>query len=188
MNAPIIRDAVGDDAADILAIYAPHVIAGTASYEEEPPTVAEMGDRLRAVADRGLPWLVAEVADAPGKEAVRVAAYAYAGPFRTRSAYRHTVENSVYVAEWAQGRGLGRTLMERLIDRCAALGHRRMVAVIGDASNGPSVALHRALGFAPVGIVPGCGHKHGTWLDLMIMQRPLGPGAMTPPEGMGRQG
>ncbi len=177
MTPPLLRDAGPADAAGILAIYGPRVIDGTASYEEAPPSLEEMGRRMADVAARGLPWLVAELPEAPG----RVAGYAYAGPFRTRSAYRHTVENSVYVADWAQGHGLGRLLLASLIDRCAALGYRRMVAVIGEKANAASVALHARLGFVEAGVIPGCGFKHGRWLDLYIMQRPLGDGARTPP-------
>lgn len=177
MTAPILRDARPEDAAGILAIYGPRVLDGTASYEEAPPGLEEMGRRMADVAARGLPWLVAELPDAPG----RVAGYAYAGPFRSRSAYRYTVENSVYVADWAQGRGLGRTLLGALIDRCTVLGYRRMIAVIGEKANAGSVALHAALGFVEAGVLPGCGYKHGRWLDLYLMQRPLGDGADSPP-------
>lgn len=176
LKCPILtlRDAGPDDSAAIAAIYGPEVLAGTASYEFAAPDPTEMRRRLTEVQAAGLPWLVAE-------HDGRVAGYAYASPFRTRPAYRHTVENSVYVAEWARGRSVASMLMGELISRCTALGHRRMVAVIGDRRNVASIALHRRHGFLEVGAIPGAGAKFGGWLDLMIMQRPLGDGSDLPP-------
>lgn len=161
-----VREAGPDDAAAIAAIYAPAVLHGTASYEEEPPDAAEMARRLAEVQAKGLPWLVAV-------EGERVLGYAYASPFRTRPAYRFTIENSVYVAEGAQGRGVGRLLMLALLERCRALGFRKVVAVIGDRRNEGSVRLHRALGFTQAGVLPGIGVKFGQELDLVLMVRDL---------------
>ena len=107
--------------------------------------------------------------------------YAYAGPYRTRSAYRFTLENSVYVAPGTVRRGVGRTLLAALIPRCAALGYRQMVAVIGDSGNAPSIGLHEALGFRVIGTIRGVGFKHGRWVDSVLMQLPLGPGDATLP-------
>jgi len=166
----VIRPAGPADAEGIAAVYAPHVLSGTASYEMDPPDAGEMARRLAEVAGRGLPWLVA--ADAGGK----ILGYAYASPFRLRPAYRYLVENSVYLSPSAAGRGLGTALLRAVIDHCTAAGYRRMVAVIGDAGNAASVALHRKLGFQVVGTVPGAGFKHGRWLTWMMMQRPLGDG------------
>lgn len=177
-SGPFLREATPDDAAEIAAIYAPEVLAGTASYEEAAPDAGEMARRMAEVRARGLPWLVAVLNG-------RIAGYAYAGPFRARPAYRHTVENSVYVADWARGNGIAGMLMADLIARCTDLGHRRMIAVIGDSRNLASAALHRRHGFAEVGVIPGAGAKFGGWLDLLIMQRALGDGNTTAPPSAG---
>jgi len=110
-----------------------------------------------------------------------VAGYAYAGAYRTRPAYRSTVEDSVYVAPDAHRRGLGRALLARLIADAEARGFRQMIAVIGDSRQVASIDLHRALGFTPVGTFVSVGFKHGCWLDTVLMQRPLGPGDSTAP-------
>lgn len=176
--APLVRDAIEADAAAIQAIYAHHVRFGSASFEEEAPDLAAIRERRAAVIARGLPFLVSE---AQG----RVTGYAYAGPFRTRSAYRYAVEDSVYVAPDATGRGYGRALLAQVIARCEALGCRQMVAVIGDSANRASIELHARLGFVPVGTLVGVGFKFGRWVDSVLMQRALGPGAETLPEGPG---
>jgi L-amino acid N-acyltransferase YncA len=133
-----------------------------------------MARRRAAVVARGLPYLVAEVEGA-------VLGYAYAGPYHTRSAYRFTLEDSIYVAPHAVGRGIGRTLLAELLDRCTALGYRRMLAIIGDSGNAASIGLHAAAGFRHVGTLPSVGLKFGRWLDVVLMQRPLGPGDDTTP-------
>ena len=172
-NSMFIRKATPADADAIAAIYAPHVVDGTASYECLPPDGAEMAARMTALQKQGYPYLVAE-------QEGQVLGYAYGSAFRTRPCYRFTVENSIYVAPQAQGTGIGRALLNALIDQCARAGYRRMVAVIGDGNNQGSVGLHRALGFELVGVVPGLGVKHGQWLDWMLMARPLGD-SDTPP-------
>jgi phosphinothricin acetyltransferase len=162
----VIRAAGPADIADITGIYAHAVRFGTASFEIEPPDEAEMARRQRALIEGGFPYLVAE---ADGT----VAGYAYAGPYRPRPAYRFSVENSVYVAPEAHRRGVGRALLERLIAAAQARGFRQMIAVIGDADQAPSIALHRAAGFRLVGTIEAVGFKHGRWLDSVLMQREL---------------
>ena len=174
--APAIRPATADDAAAIQAIYAHHVLHGTATFEEVPPDLAEIARRQAEIASRGLPYSVAEAGG-------RVLGYAYAGPYRARSAYRFTLEDSIYLAPDATGRGLGRRLLERLIADCTAVGARQLVAVIGDSGNAASIALHERLGFAHAGTLRSVGFKFGRWLDTVQMQLPLGPGDATLPEG-----
>lgn len=170
-----IRPAAESDFAAIQRIYAHHVLTGLASFEEISPDVAELTRRWRAIADAGLPYLCALEADGA------LAGYAYAGPYRPRSAYRFTVEDSVYVAPGAGGRGIGRALLHRLIDICAGLGKRQMIAVIGDSANAASIALHRACGFELTGTFRAIGFKHGRWVDSVLMQRALGPGSDSDP-------
>lgn len=170
------RDSRDDDLPGLHAIYAEAVATGTASFELTPPDLAEMGRRRDALLSAGYPFLVAEAADGT------VAGYAYAGPFRPRPAYRLTVEDSIYVAPAHQGRGLGRVLLEALIARCEAQGLRQMIAVIGDSANTGSIALHAACGFRPSGTLHATGFKFGRWIDTVLMQRALGPGAATLPE------
>lgn len=163
-----IRTAEPGDVSAVARIYAEHVVHGTASFEEVPPVVEEMARRMRAVQDVGLPYIVAEVGGV-------VVGFAYAGPHRPRAAYRHTVEDSIYLAAAAQGRGLGRALLEQLILRCEATGRlRQMIAVIGDSANAGSIAVHARAGFRMVGTMTDVGFKFGRWLDTVIMQRPLG--------------
>ncbi len=173
-NSVAIRPSAEADIAEIAAIYADAVLHGTASFEIVPPDETEMARRRRAVLAAGLPYLVAE-------DGGRVLGYAYAGPYRTRPAYRSTVEDSIYVAPDAQGRGVGRALLTRLIAEAEARGFRQMVAVIGDSGNVPSIGIHRALGFSLIGTLRDVGYKHGRWLDSVLMQRALGAGATTPP-------
>ncbi|MGA0530547.1 GNAT family N-acetyltransferase [Hansschlegelia sp. KR7-227] len=169
-----VRDADDADMAAVTAIYEPQVRAGFASFEMTPPTVEEMRGRLASVRALGLPYLVAE------RQGV-ILGYAYAGPYRARPAYRDTIENSVYVAAEAQGQGVGRALLAELIARCERGPWRQMIAVIGDSANSGSIALHASLGFRHVGTFEAVGFKLGRWLDTVMMQRALGPGADTPP-------
>jgi L-amino acid N-acyltransferase YncA len=166
---PGIRPSRPGDLAALCAIYAHHVRHGLATFEEAPPDVAELGRRRAELLARGLPHLVAELDGV-------VVGYAYAGPYRPRPAYRHTVEDSVYIAPGHLGRGAGRALLAQLIAACAAAGYRQMVAVIGDSANAPSIGLHAALGFRQVGVLRSVGFKLGRWVDTVLMQRPLGPG------------
>jgi L-amino acid N-acyltransferase YncA len=162
----IIRDAAESDFPAIAAIYADHVLTGLASFEETPPAAQDLTERWRAVLSHGLPYLVAE-ADR------RVAGYSYAGPYRSRSAHRFTIEDSVYVSRGWAGRGLGGALLARLIERCEGGPWRQMVAVIGDRDNHASIKLHRKFGFRHVGTLQRVGFKFGGWVDSVLMQRAL---------------
>jgi phosphinothricin acetyltransferase len=170
----LIRAAAAADIPAITAIYDHAVRHGTASFELAPPDAAEMARRRQTLVDGGFPYLVAE---ADGT----VAGYAYAGPYRPRPAYRWSVEDSVYVAPALQRRGVGRTLLDRLVAEAERRGFRQMIAVIGDSAQTPSIELHRAAGFHMIGTVQNVGHKFGRWLDTVLMQRALGPGAASPP-------
>ena len=170
----LVRPSIEADISAITAIYAHAVGHGTASFEVEPPDEAEMARRRQAVLAGGYPYLVAEIDGT-------LAGYAYAGAYRPRPAYRFTVEDSIYVAPDRQGSGVGRALLVALIEACEALGFRQMVAVIGDSASRGSIRLHESLGFRPVGVLEAIGFKHGRWLDTVLMQRPLGHGASTPP-------
>jgi len=169
----IIRLATSADAPALADIYGHHVREGLGTFEEEPPSAAEMAMRLGVVLDKGLPWLVAD-------DGV-VAGYAYAAPFRTRAAYRYVVEDSVYVAPDRMGSGVGKTLLTHLLARCEVLGMRQMIAIIGDSGNAGSMRLHSSLGFKMVGLAPAVGWKHGRWVDVVWMQRALGAGGGQPP-------
>jgi L-amino acid N-acyltransferase YncA len=169
-----IRAVADRDIAAITAIYAGAVLHGTASFEIDPPDESEMTRRQRALTQGGYPYIIAEVDGA-------IAGYAYAGPYRARPAYHWTVEDSVYIATDAHRRGIGRRLLERLIEEAEQRGFRQMIAVIGDSKQIASIELHRALGFALVGTFASVGFKQGRWLDSVLMQRPLGAGDTTAP-------
>jgi len=169
-----LRDSGSADMPAIQEIYAHYVRTSLANFEEEPPDLEEMARRRAATLALGLPYLVAEIGDT-------VVGFAYAGPYRPRSAYRFTVEDSIYAAESARGRGIGQMLLGALIERCAALGYRQMVAVIGDSDNAASIRTHQRLGFEHVALLPSVGFKFGRWADSVIMQRPLGAGDETLP-------
>ncbi|WP_309082832.1 N-acetyltransferase family protein [Chelativorans sp.] len=176
MNILTIRPATPADLPAITEIYAHAVRTGTASYELEPPSLDEMTSRMEALLSRGYPYLAAD-------DGGRLVGYAYAGPFRPRRAYRFMVEDSIYVAPDAQGRGVGGKLLRSLIAECERLGFRQIAAVIGDGSpNSASVKLHEALGFRHAGVLEGSGYKHGRWLDTIFMQLALNGGAATPPD------
>jgi phosphinothricin acetyltransferase len=170
-DAPVVRDSEDADLPAIAAIYAHHVTHGFGSFEEVPPEPAELARRRREILEKGLPYLVAS--DAAGG----ILGYAYASPYRTRSAYRFTVEDSIYVAPQAARRGIGRRLLQALIERCTNAGYRQMIAVIGDSGNDGSIGLHQSLGFARTALLPTIGFKRGRWVDCVMMQRPLGAGA-----------
>ena len=169
-----MRPATPDDIGEIHAIYAHHVLKGLASFEEEPPSAPELRRRYDEVTGHGLPYLVADFGG-------RVAGYAYCTLYRTRSAYRYSLEDSVYIRPDAQGRGIGRTLLAELVRRCEALGYRQMIAVIGDSANAASIGLHASAGFLRAGTLRSAGFKFGRWVDSVLMQRPLGAGDGTPP-------
>lgn len=171
---PTIRDSRDDDVASIAAIYGYHVLHGVASFEEAPPPAEEIGRRRDAVVGQGLPYLVAE---AEGQ----VVGYCYAAPFRPRIGYRFTLEDSIYIDPKEVGRGIGRALLGAVVERTAELGYRQIVAVIGGSETIPSIRLHEALGFAHIGVLPAVGFKFGRWIDVVLMQRALGPGATVLP-------
>ena len=162
------------DLASVTAIYAHYVLTGLASFEIEAPGEAEMRRRRADVLALGLPYFVAE----RGGEVV---GFAYAAPFRTRPAYRYTVEDSVYVHGDHLGHGVGATLLAVLIAACERAGCRQMIAVIGYSANQASIKLHERCGFALAGLLPSTGFKFGRWVDSVLMQLPLGPGDGTKP-------
>lgn len=174
----IVRPATEQDADALAAIYGDAVLHGFGTFEEVPPSAADMDARRRAVQDMGLPYLVAELDG-------RVLGFAYAGPFRPRAAYRYTLEDSVYVHPDAKGKGVGRAVLTAVIAACEALGVRQLMAVIGDSGNSGSVGLHRSLGFEQTGVGHSVGFKHGRWVDIVHMQKPLNGGDTTLPDGGG---
>ncbi len=165
-----IRDATPADVADMQSIYAHHVLHGTGTFEEIPPSIEEMAERFRKNAERGWGWRVA--ADSSG-----VLGYGYYNQFRDRSAYRFTVEDSVYVRDDVRGQGVGKALVRQLVEDATAQGFRQMIAVIGDSENTGSIGVHASMGFHMVGTMRSVGLKFGRWLDVVTMQRPLGRGA-----------
>lgn len=174
MTSISIRPARLNDIETITAIYGHAVIHGTASFELEPPTEAQMIERMKRLLDGNFPYIVAESDDT-------VVGYAYAALYRTRPAYRFSVEDSVYVDPKAQRLGIGRILLDRLIVESEKRGFRQMIAVIGDSNQTPSIELHRASGFEMIGPIKNVGYKFGRWLDTVLMQRALGDGARTKP-------
>jgi L-amino acid N-acyltransferase YncA len=171
----LIRPAKTSDIPAITRIYAHAVEHGTASFELTPPDESEMARRMADLTAKGYPYLAAETEGVLG-------GYAYSGPYRARPAYRPTVENSVYIAPNMHRRGIGRVLLEALIEASAAAGFRQMIAVIGDSTKqAASIGLHEAAGFGHVGVLQDVGFKHGRWLDSVLMQRALGVGSKTNP-------
>jgi len=170
-----VRPATEEDMPAIQEIYAHYVLTTSASFEEDAPTVAEMTARWQRIQSLGMPYLVAIYKN-------RVVGYAYGAPYRDRSAYRYTVEDSIYVAPDVLGRNIGNALMNPLISKCTALGYRQMIAVIGDSANASSIALHSRHGFAVIGALRSSGFKFGRWSDAVLMQRPLGEGDTTLPK------
>lgn len=165
----LIRPSTADDLPAIAAIYGDACLTGTGTFELEAPGEADMARRRDDVLSKGLPWLVAEAGG-------QVLGYAYANHFRPRLAYRFCVEDSIYLHRDARGQGLGRLLLAELMARCEALGSRQMLAVIGDSDNAGSIGVHRKLGFELVGVMKSAGWKFDRWLDVVVMQRPLGLG------------
>lgn len=170
----VVRDANEGDVTAVQRIYAHHVLHGLATFEEIPPPLQEIMARRVSVLAAGLPYFVAE-------QGGEVVGYSYATGFRARSAYRHTIEDSVYVAAGLVGKGIGTALLEALLCRCEVGPWRQMIAVIGDSGNVASITLHERLGFRRVGLLPATGYKFGRWVDSVLMQRELGDGAATLP-------
>src|SRR5262245_9498022 len=169
-----VRTAIRADIPAVARIYAHAVEHGTASFELTAPNEAEMSRRFNELTAQGFPYLVAVVDET-------VVVYAYAAPYRARPAYRFTVEISVYVAHDTYRRGVGKALLGALIEACTKKGFRLMVAVIGDSNQAASIGLHEAAGFKHAGVFENIGYKFDRWLDTVLMQRALGPGASKPP-------
>ena len=165
----LIRPAAAQDLTAIQSIYAYHVLHGLASFEEEPPSVEEMRRRYEEVTAQGLPYVAAE-------DNGEVLGYGYCTLYRSRSAYRYTLEDSIYVRHGLQGKGIGKALLAELVARCQVLDYRQMIAVIGDSANAASIALHASLGFVRAGNLRSSGYKFGRWVDSVLMQLPLGDG------------
>jgi phosphinothricin acetyltransferase len=165
----LVRPAAPQDLPAIQAIYAHHVMHGLASFEEVAPPLEEMRRRYEDVTRQGLPYLVAE-------ENSEVLGYGYCTLYRTRSAYRHTLEDSIYVKQGKHGKGVGKAVLTELIAICTALKYRQVIAVIGDSANAASIGVHASLGFVRSGHLRSSGFKFGRWVDTVFMQRPLGAG------------
>ena len=172
---PLIRPSRNEDIDAITRIYGHHVLHGTGTFETTPPTVADMTTRRADVLAKGLPWLVVE-------DGGEVLGFAYGNWFKPRPAYRFSAEDSIYMAPKATGKGLGRALLAELLAALERAGVRKVMAVIGDSANAGSIGLHRALGFEPAGVINSCGWKFDRWLDIVLMQKPLGAGDSTPPK------
>lgn len=170
----LVRPAAPQDLPAIQSIYSHHVMHGLASFEEVPPALEEMRRRFEDITKQGFPYLVAE-------ERGEILGYGYCSLYRTRSAYRHTLEDSIYVKQGQQGKGVGRAVLAELIARCTALNYRQMIAVIGDSANAGSIKLHASLGFVRAGLLRSTGYKFGRWVDSVYMQLPLGTGDGTKP-------
>jgi L-amino acid N-acyltransferase YncA len=168
-----IRPSTDADIAAIAAIYAHHVRHGTGTFETEPPSPADMAARRADVLAKGLPYLVAEHDGA-------IAGFAYCNWFKPRPAYRFSAEDSIYLAPDHAGRGLGRHLLGALVTQAELAGVRKLIAVIGDSANAGSIGVHHALGFENVGVLKSCGWKFDRWLDVVLMEKVLGPGDSTP--------
>lgn len=165
----MIRDAREADMVGVQAIYAHYVLHEMASFEEAPPSADELLSRRASVLGLNLPYLVAEMDG-------RVVGYSYASRYRSQTAYRLTIEDSVYVADEMRGHGIGTALLQALIARCEAGPWRQMIGIIGHTGGAASIALHKRLGFRPVGTVKSVGFKFGQWCDTDYMQRSLGVG------------
>jgi L-amino acid N-acyltransferase YncA len=167
---PVVRAAVPADAEPVAAIFAHYVATSVATFEEVAPTAADWRRRLGELAARNLPFLVAEGGAEGGGF---VCGFAYASPWRPKPAYRHTVEDTVYLSPGCTGRGIGSALLGTLLAGCAVAGARQVIAVIADTGSDASAALHRRFGFTQAGLLSGVGRKHGRWIDTLLMQREL---------------
>ncbi len=161
----IMRAAQLSDVTEITDIYAHYVLNSVATFEEIPPTAAVMAERLDAVKTAELPYIVGEIDGS-------IVGYAYAGLYKQRSAYRFTVEDSIYIHPGHISQGHGKMLLQQLIKDCTALGLKQMLAVISGDSPA-SVILHKKMGFAHAGLLPNVGFKFERWLDVTIMSRAL---------------
>jgi L-amino acid N-acyltransferase YncA len=172
-NGATVRPANAGDLDSVAGIFAHYVTSSVATFEEVPPTLAQWRQRLVALAGEHLPFLIAEVEGT-------VAGYAYASPWRPKPAYRHTVEDSVYLAPTSRGKGLGRLMLDALLTGCATAGVRQVIAVIADSGDPASAALHHACGFTEAGRLTAVGYKHGRWIDTVLLQRAVGQVGQSP--------
>jgi L-amino acid N-acyltransferase YncA len=172
---PNIRASTDSDIPAITAIYRHHVLHGTGTFEVDPPSESDMAARRADVLGRGLPYLVAE------DDAGQILGFSYANWFKPRPAYRFSAEDSVYVADEARGRGVGRLLLAALSVQAEAAGVRKLLAVIGDSGNAGSIGVHRAAGFTEIGVMRSVGWKFDRWLDIVLMEKTLGAGDTTSP-------
>ena len=172
---PLIRPSREEDVATITAIYRHHVLAGTGTFEIEPPTEADMATRRADVLSKGLPYLVVE-------DEGRVMGFAYCNWFKPRPAYRFSAEDSIYMTSDAHRKGMGRALLAELCAQAERAGVRKLLAVIGDSANAGSIGVHSALGFSHVGVLKSCGWKFDRWLDVVMMEKPLGAGDTSAPQ------
>lgn len=178
LAAPLlIRPCRDRDIGAVQRIYGHHVLYGLASFEIDPPSEDELAARRRTIIEVGFPYLV-------GEQGSDVVGYAYAGPYRSRPAYRHTAEKSVYVRHDSVRQRIGARLLAELVPRCEAVGLRQLIAVIGDSGNLASIELHRRADFTTIGTIRSAGCKFGRWVDSVLMQRPLGPGNASPPRAL----
>jgi phosphinothricin acetyltransferase len=172
---PLIRPSRNEDIATITAIYRHHVLTGTGTFEIDPPSEADMASRRADVLSKGLPYLVVE-------DEGRVIGFAYCNWFKPRPAYRFSAEDSIYMAPDAHRKGMGRALLAELCSQAERAGVRKFLAVIGDSANAGSIGVHTALGFNHVGVLKSCGWKFDRWLDVVMMEKPLGAGDSRPPQ------
>ena len=172
---PNIRASRDEDVPAITAIYAHHVLNGTGTFETIPPTPEDMAARRADVLSKEMPYRVAE-------QDGQILGFAYCTWFKPRPAYRYSAEDSIYMADGARGQGAGKQLLAALAKEAEAAGIRKLIAVIGDSANQGSVRVHEAIGFSPVGVLKSCGWKFGKWLDVVLMEMPLGVGDSTSPE------
>lgn len=170
---PLIRRSRDEDIAAITAIYRHHVLTGTGTFEIDPPSEADISARRADVLAKGLPYLVVE-------DAGQVLGFAYCNWFKPRPAYRFSAEDSIYMAAGVQQKGLGKALLTELCAQAERAGVRKFLAVIGDSANAASIGVHRSVGFTPVGTLTSCGWKFDRWLDVVMMEKPLGAGDSTP--------
>ena len=172
---PLIRPSRDEDVAAITAIYRHHVLNSTGTFEIDPPTEADMASRRAEVLSKGFPYLVIE-------EGGRLMGFAYCNVFKPRAAYRFCAEDSIYLAPDAHRKGMGKALLTELCAQAERAGVRKFLAVIGDSANAGSIGVHTALGFSHVGVLKSCGWKFGRWLDIVMMEKPLGAGDSTAPQ------
>lgn len=171
----LIRNSKEDDIFVIRDIYSYHILNGTGTFEIDVPSLDEMSLRRADVINKGLPYIVIE-------EDNKVVGFAYCNQFKPRPAFRYFAEDSIYLNPEYRGKGLGRLLLNELCIMAEQAGIRKLIAIIGDSNNAGSIGVHRSAGFCHVGVVSGCGWKFNQWLDIVMMEKPLGNKQMSPPD------